>query len=346
MAKAKKTKAGSWRVQLYLGRDPNGKQIIKSITAPTKREAEAKALEYKTRGVVPSRDTVQTAISEYIQIRAAVLSPATLRNYKAIERALLKRFPVLMATKVDAVDDRKAQSLLNELTKVYAPDSVRFYFDLFEMAMRARGIRFTTCTRPACPKKERHIPTAEEAREILKAAHGTTLEIPILLAACGLRAGEICALSPEDITGDVVHIHRAKVSGPDGKYQTKSPKTASSDRYIKIPMELADMIRKRGYVAKVRPDSLSDMHRIFLKRHGFQHFRLHDWRHYMASSLHAIGCSDAFIQAQGGWASDYTMKRVYRHLLEDSAAAMADKATANVAAIMPSDKPDLKLVVS
>lgn len=88
MAKAKKTKAGSWRVQLYLGRDPNGKQIIKSITAPTKREAEAKALEYKTRGVVPSRDTVQNAITEYIGNRSALLSPATLRDYKAIERAL------------------------------------------------------------------------------------------------------------------------------------------------------------------------------------------------------------------------------------------------------------------
>ena len=62
----------------------------------------------------------------------------------------------------------------------------------------------------------------------------------------------------------------------------------------------------------------------------------------MASSLHAIGCSDAFIQAQGGWSSDFTMKRVYRHLMEDSAADMAQKATANVAAIMP---PDIKLVV-
>ena len=346
MAKAKKTKAGSWRVQLYLGRDPNGKQMIKSITAPTKREAEAKALEYKTRGVVPSRDTVENAISEYIEIRTAIISPATLRNYKAAERALKKRFPVLMATKVDAVDDRKAQSLINELTKVYSPDSVRFYFDLFEMSLRARGIRFTTCTYPTVPKKERYIPTTEEAMEILKAAQGTSLEIPILLAACGLRAAEICALTPEDITGNVVHVHRAKVSGTDGKYQIKSPKTSSSDRYIKIPPELADMIRDQGYAAKIRPDSLSSSHKKFLERNGFPHFRLHDWRHYMASSLHAIGCSDAFIQQMGGWSSDYTLKRVYRHLMVDSAATMSDKATANVAALMPSTKPELKLVVS
>ena len=342
MAKAKKTKAGSWRVQLYLGRDPAGKQIIKSITAPTKREAEAKALEYKARGAVPSRDTVQVAIAEYISNREAILSPASIRNYKAAERAMLKRFPVLMATKVDAVDDRKAQQLLNELSKVYKPSSMHLYYALFEMSMRARGIEFKTCTKPATPRREGHIPTTDEARAILKAAHGTNLEIPILLAACGMRAGEICALTPEDITGNVVHIHKARVIGPDGKYQIKGPKTSSSDRYVLIPKELADMIRDQGYITKVRPDSLSAIHKKFLASHGFEHFRLHDWRHYMASSLHAIGCSDAFIQAQGGWSSDFTMKRVYRHLMDDSAADMAQKATANVAAIMP---PDIKLVV-
>ena len=321
MAKAKKTKAGSWRVQLYLGRDPDGKQIIKSITAPTKREAEAKALEYKTRGVVPSRDTVQNAISEYIENRSALLSPATLRNYRAAE-------------------------LINDLAAVYAPASLSLYYNLFEMAMRARGIRFQVITKPANPKIERHIPTIEEAREILRAAQGTSLEVPILLAACGMRAGEICALSPDDIQGDIVHIHKSKVATSAGGYTIKSPKTPSSDRYIKIPIELANMIREKGYAAKIRPDSLSSEHKIFLARHGFPHFRLHDWRHYMASSLHAIGCSDAFIMAQGGWASDFTLKRVYRHLMVDSAATMQDKATANVAALMPSTKPEFKLVVS
>ena len=58
MAKAKKTKAGSWRIQLYLGRDPNGKQIIKSITAPTKREAEAKALEAEGRLLILAPDAI------------------------------------------------------------------------------------------------------------------------------------------------------------------------------------------------------------------------------------------------------------------------------------------------
>lgn len=346
MAKAKKTKAGSWRVQLYLGRDPSGKQIIKSFTAPTKREAEARAAEYKARGAKPTRETVGTSIDDYITDRDGILSPATIRNYRAVEKALKKNFPLLMDTKLDAVDSTKAQRLVAGLSKIYAPTSIHLYYHLFSMAMRAKGIRFDMVVLPSPKTPERHIPTEEEAREIIRKAAGTSLEIPILLAACGMRAGEICALTPEDIVGNVVHISKAKVIDLYGKYHIKSPKTVKSDRYIQIPRELADMIQARGYVANIRPDSLSSEHALFLKRNGFEHFRLHDWRHYMASVLHAIGCTDEFIMRQGGWATDYTMKRVYRHLMEDGAPAMSEKAAAHVADLMPSKTPDLKLVVS
>jgi hypothetical protein len=40
MATAKKTPSGNWRVQIFLGRDKDGTKRKKSITAPTKREAE------------------------------------------------------------------------------------------------------------------------------------------------------------------------------------------------------------------------------------------------------------------------------------------------------------------
>ena len=51
MAKAKQLPSGSWRCMAYLGKDKKGKIIRKSITAPTKSEAEAlcKELEVKER---------------------------------------------------------------------------------------------------------------------------------------------------------------------------------------------------------------------------------------------------------------------------------------------------------
>ena len=41
MAKAKKLPSGKWRVQVFLGKDADGKQIRRSITAPTKKGSRA-----------------------------------------------------------------------------------------------------------------------------------------------------------------------------------------------------------------------------------------------------------------------------------------------------------------
>ena len=43
--KAKKLPSGRWRCQVYLGKDKNGKNIYKSVTADTRKEAEYLAAE-------------------------------------------------------------------------------------------------------------------------------------------------------------------------------------------------------------------------------------------------------------------------------------------------------------
>lgn len=43
MASATKLKSGNWRCVAFLGKDKEGRQIRKSFTAPTKKEAEALA---------------------------------------------------------------------------------------------------------------------------------------------------------------------------------------------------------------------------------------------------------------------------------------------------------------
>jgi len=63
-----------------------------------------------------------------------------------------------------------------------------------------------------------------------------------------------------------------------------------------------------------------------LKKAGVPHFRFHDCRHYCASILHALGVPDAYVMERGGWASDTTLKNVYRHALEDQKGKMNQKA--------------------
>ena len=92
MAKAKKLPSGNWRVNLFVDTDPvTGKRRYKSFTAPTKREAEYMAAEYKMgiqkRSV--SEITLQEAMQRYIESQNA-LSPSTLRTYISMSKLAFK----------------------------------------------------------------------------------------------------------------------------------------------------------------------------------------------------------------------------------------------------------------
>ena len=87
MATAKKLPSGNWRVNLFVGKDINGKRIYKSFTAETKKQAEFLAAEYNLkRKEKPKEITVGDAIDGYIASKENVLSPSTIVGYKNIRK--------------------------------------------------------------------------------------------------------------------------------------------------------------------------------------------------------------------------------------------------------------------
>ena len=54
-------------------------------------------------------------------------------------------------------------------------------------------------------------------------------------------------------------------------------------------------------------------------------FRFHDFRHYSASIMHAIGIPDQYIMARGGWKTDTVLKAVYRNVINDEQKKFTDK---------------------
>ena len=143
------------------------------------------------------------------------------------------------------------------------------------------------------------------------------MEIPVLLAAFGpLRRSEICALSVDDIDGNVIHVRNAIVPDENGNYVTKGTKTYDSDRYIPMSHDIIEKIQKQGYVTKIQNTHIitSRFERI-VNKIGCKGVRFHDLRHWCASFLHAQGVPDQYIMARGGWKTDAVMKAVYRHEL-------------------------------
>ena len=77
--------SGNFRVQVYDYTDDTGKRHYQSFTAPTRAEAEALANDWREhRRQLKEAITVRAAVGRYIDLKAPVLSPSTVRDTGAV----------------------------------------------------------------------------------------------------------------------------------------------------------------------------------------------------------------------------------------------------------------------
>lgn len=312
--KAIKQPSGNYRVQKMI----NGKSH--SITfdhKPTQKEIND-AIQKKVQSV-NGRLTFENASRSYIDARSHTLSPATIKEYNGIVTRLTRAF---LSREIDDITTHDVQLEINRIAKDKAPKTVRNYHGFIASVLGE--FRPELVLKTKLPQKEvnnMYIPTKEDIRAILEEAKGTQYEVAILLGCASLRRGEICALTMDDIDGNVIHITKDMVYSQDKKWVIKPPKTTSSVRDVIVPDQVIEVINKNG-LYKGHPNSISDWMDAAEKRLGLNHFSLHKCRHYFASAAHEAGIPDADIMKAGGWKTDYVMKNVYRHsLAQDNSAA-------------------------
>ena len=321
MATAKKLPSGSWRCQVYDYTDDKGKRHYKSFTASTKRESEHLAAEYAdTKKEKPKilKVSIGKALDNYIDMKSNVLSPSTIRGYRALRRNYYSDIQSLLLEDVtqeiiqiwvnslsvskDAKTVKNAHGLLSAMLSVYLP---------------------SLTLRTALPKKEKnipYIPTETDIQHIIEYFKQNDVEMlkAVYLAAFGtLRRSEICGLMGEDISGNVIHVHSAVVMDDSANWIKKNTKTASSDRYIPMPEFVIEILPKNGNIVLITPSKISERFSSALKKLNIPHFRFHDLRHYSASIMHALGIPDQYIMQRGGWSSDGILKAVYRNTMDD-----------------------------
>ena len=335
MATAKKLPSGSWRCLVFDYTDDNGKRKYKSFTCDDatrkgKARAEQMASEYllekeENKKPVSFEKPFYQALSEYIVEREKKLSPYTIRGYRVIEKTLNTDFKDFCNTNIYKITSNDIQKLIDEDSKTRKPKTIRNHHGLISSTLSHFGIKVVASELPKKVRPDLHIPSDDEIEKLLKIVGGTEFEIPVLLAAfCTMRRGEICALSLDDISGNVIHIKHSLVREKDGTFRKKEPKTYSGDRYVTAPQFVIDAIKEKGYITKLKPESISRMFFDLVDDNGFKHFRFHDLRHYSASIMHALGIPDAYIMERGGWGSDAVLKSVYRHALDDKKSNMND----------------------
>lgn len=156
-----------------------------------------------------------------------------------------------------------------------------------------------------------------------------------ILYWCGIRLGEMLALTPSDFNFETQTLSISKTYNRiQGKDYITSPKTTKSNRIIKMPDFLSEEIK--DYISRIY--SIGETDRIFhvtksyiereMKRgaeeQGLERIRVHDLRHSHVSLLIEMGFSAVAIAERVGHES-IEITYHYAHLFPSTQVDMADR---------------------
>lgn len=309
--KVRQLPSGSWFCQVRV----KGKSVC--ITEDTRDKCEARAIAVKA-GLIESTQTtnktLRQAIDDHLADRKNILSPATVRNYRNIQRCT---YLTVMDRPISSV--KNWQRIVDDLSRVYTPYTVIIMWGMIKTVLREH----TDIPKVRLPQKTPPEPKflrPEDIKRFVDAVKDTDIAIPALLALSGLRSGEIQALEWEDIGEDSIRVHASIVKDEHGDHVRKSTKTTGSTRTVPILIpELKEAIEKtrgQGRVAVYAENTLYRKINKVCDDLGVCRTGLHGLRHSFCSLCYFLRIPPKIVMRIGGWESERTMSTIYTHLAE------------------------------
>ncbi len=315
MANAKQMPSGNWRVQVFLGTNADGKKMKKSITAPTRWQAEMLAAEFlETVQTARSKFTVAQAVRGYIDSKKNVLSPSTVYCYEII---LKNRLQMLMPLDIHDVDSFVMQRAINEEAATKTRKTIAEAKNLIGAALKMYGVnpQWNVTLPPKVPKVN-ELPTAEQ---VIRMIRGTEIELPCLLAIwLSLRMSEVRGLQFGDIRDGVLTIQRSKLYLGTQDVIRDLNKTYNSTRRLVVPAYIQSLIDRiphqseTDFIVPLGYKQIKNHLTRLAKANGYQ-LTFHQLRHLNASVMLMLGIPDKYAMERGGWSSNGVLKSVYQH---------------------------------
>ena len=322
LPKAKKLPSGAWNVQVMV----DGKRV--SITAPTEKEAVAKAAQIKADGKIAARRekklTLREAIDEYIALKGRVLSPSTIRGYRTTQR---NRFQKIMDTDIHRLDKQTIQREVTREAGLCAAKTVANAYGLIRPVLKEYGIDVFGVRLPQIVKQQKQYLQPEDIGKLIQVLDGDSCEVPILLAVwLGMRRSEIIGLCWDcvDLENGVIHIRRAVVPDEHNVMVLKeTTKNRMSQRSIKCPEYIMEKMKTlppgTGQIFRMSPDTLLKHVHKACERAGITDTTCHGLRHTNAAVMKTIGVDDRHAMARGGWSTESTYRATYSYVFDNDA---------------------------
>lgn len=317
-------KSGSWRCQVCV----NGTRI--QFVCETKEEAEKKALLAKLSAdtvkdtVVMEKITVGDAITRYIDQRANVLSPSTIKSYRSMRKY---RFQDVMDRPI--TDNINWQLVINDEADEVTAKTVKNAWGLVSAVLEEYGISAGKIRLPQVIKKEHLFLEPDQIKELIKAIEGHKYEIGYLLCLHGLRRSEMLAVEKKDVSNGYIHVNGSIVYDDNGVLvQKETNKNVSSKRNVPVIIprlqELADA-SDDGILCPYPPSTIGDPLDTVCKHAGLPIIRLHGLRHSFVSLCYHLGISELQCMEFGGYSDINVMRKIYTHLASADRKAAENK---------------------
>jgi integrase len=336
---------GRWigTVELPRGRDgKRKKKFFYGITglSDAKQEKElwsrVNALEYEIENNLymnESDATLEEYLKDWHKVYTADLAETTRELYKLyMDKHIIPseignlKIKKLLPIQLQEFYNKKAETLSGKsVAKLHS-----FLNLALKDAMKNRLIMYNPCDGVNKPKSKKFKPTLyseENFNKLTNIVVGTFDEVCILLAGvCGLRRGEIFGLRLRDIDFKEYRISIVETMvRMNTDWIIKDPKSESSQRNIKIPKFVIEVISEyltslkvvpERICGKYKPSAYSQHFKKLLEDNGLPHIRFHDLRHFNASIMMKYGVRDKIASDRLGH-SQVQMTRHYQHSSSD-----------------------------
>lgn len=377
-------RGNSYQIRVGCGYDTKGNQVSKTMTwrppeniTPKQAEKEAykQAILFEEKCLMCAEPTTMK-FEELAEKWFDEYAMLNLRNtsFERMKQLTKRVYPAIGYMKVNKITSRHIQQFVNDLSfnaknmqtgKPLARKTVihhlSFISDVFSYAVKMSMVSDNPCSRVSIPKgerKEKEIYTIEEIEKLFELVETAPLKYRaffVLAVYSGFRRGEMLGLEWKDIDWEdnIISVRRTSNYTKAKGYYTDTTKTRSSQRSMKFPDFVIDLLRElkenQDRQAFLMGTKWTNTDRLFVKdtgepmflcmpykwleklciRNGLPFHGLHSIRHFFASSLIHANVDVAAVSSALGHSAISTTTSIYLHAFQD-ANARASEAIAAV----------------